>query len=159
MFTQVESDYLKSLINFYKKQGYDYYLAHTVTENYNNYDMCIYFSKEEIEASTDNTFNIKNAIVINIDSSSRNDNNNTSVHSRDIIVNSNYSGSLLVHSAEFIYTNAILGYTETSFCINPDILESGVSSYKLDLSSYIIIFLLVLILLYHYLHDLIKIHR
>ena len=159
MFTQVETDYLKSLINFYKKQGYDYYLAHTVTENYNNYDMCIYFSKEEIKASTDNTFSIKNAIVINIDSSGRNDNNNYSTSARDIISNSNYSGSLLVHPAEFIYTNAILDYEAVSFCINPDILESGVNSYNNNLFSLSILFLLTLILLYHFIHDLIRIHR
>lgn len=159
MLTQVESEYIKGLVNVYKSKGYEYYLSHTVTERNNDYDVRLYVSKEEILSTTDNTFNIKNAIVIDIDSSSRNDSNNSSVHSRDIIVNSNYSGALLVNSAEFIYTNASLGYEETSFCINPDILESGVNSYNNNLFSLSILFLLTLILLYHYLHDLIRIHR
>ena len=159
MFSQVEIDYIKSLVNVYRDKGYMYYLAHTVTERNNEYDICIYFSKEEIGASTDDIFNVKNALVINIDSSSRNDTNNSSIHSRDVLVNSNYSNTVRVNTAEFIYTNAVLSYTENMFCINPDILKSGVTSYDFSLQNNVIIVLLTVILLYHFIHDILRIHR
>lgn len=159
MFSQVEIDYIKSLVNVYRDKGYMYYLAHTVTERNNEYDICIYFSKEEIDASTDEIFNINNALVIYIDSSSRNDNNNSSIHTRDLISNSNFSGTVRVNTAEFIYTNAVCNYTETMFCINPDILQSGVTSYNSNLQNNVIIVLLTVILLYHFIYDIFRIHR
>lgn len=159
MFTQVEIDYLKSLINTYREQGYKYYLAHTVTERNNEYDIRLYVSKEEITATTDDIFSIKNAVVINIDSSSRNDSNNSSIHSRDVISNSNYNGVLTVHTAEFIYTNAVLDYSITTFCVNPDIMNSGVSSYNCHLISYAMLILVSVILLYMFIRDLLRFGR
>lgn len=74
MLSSVELEYVKSLISTYYAKGYKYYLCTTVTEtNYTttDYDICIYFSKEPIEAVTDNYFDIRNGIQIYIDSSSK----------------------------------------------------------------------------------------
>ncbi len=158
MFSQVEIDYIKSLVNVYKCRGYMYYLAHTVTERNNEYDICIYLSKEEIVASTDEIFKVNNGLVVYVDSSSRNDNNSSSIHSRDVLSNSNFSGTVRINTAEFIYTNSVCNYTETMFCINPDILQSGVTSYDSNLQSHVIIVLLTVILLYHFIHDILRIH-
>lgn len=76
MLTAVELEYVKSLISIYYSKGYKYYLITTVTEigsNASDYDLCIYFSKEPIEAITDNYFQVKNGIQIFIDSSSKRD--------------------------------------------------------------------------------------
>lgn len=159
MFTQVESDYIKSLINVYREQGYKYYLAHTVTERNNEYDIRLYISKEEIKATTDDIFDIQNAIVINIDSSSRNDNNSSSIHARDTIYNSNYSSVVTINKAEFIYTNAIVDYSSTMFCINPDIMNSGVTSYTGNVISYTLLIILFVIFLYTFVRDLLRFGR
>lgn len=74
MLTTNELDYVKALISTYYTKGYKYYLCTTVTELYNSdndYDLCIYFSKEPIEAVTDNYFDVKNGLQIYIDSSSK----------------------------------------------------------------------------------------
>lgn len=76
MLTAVELEYVKSLISTYYLKGYKYYLCTTVTEygtSNTDYDLCIYFSKEPIEAITDNYFEVKNGIQIYIDSSSKRD--------------------------------------------------------------------------------------
>lgn len=76
MLTAVELEYVKALISTYYAKGYKYYLCTTVTEFGNNasdYDICIYFSKEPIEAITDNYFEVKNGVQIYIDSSSKRD--------------------------------------------------------------------------------------
>lgn len=155
MFTAQESEYLKSLISVYQARGYKYYLAHTVTENYNDYDFYVYFSKEEITASTDENFVLHNAIFLKIDSSTRssyNDNNGT----RDILANNNFSGTVTVHTAEFVYTNAVLGYEQTLFPINPDLTKSGVTSYSNDSFSIILLVILTTILLFNFIRNIFR---
>lgn len=121
MFSVQEENYIKGLIASYYKHGYKYYLCHTVTESNNTYDFYIYFSKEEISAITSDTFELKNAVFMKVDSSQRNDNGyNGSTHSRDVIQDS-FSEIVNVHQAEFIYTNAVVNYKTDSIALNPDI--------------------------------------
>ena len=159
MFTAVENEYLKGLLNVYKEQGYKYYVAHTVTETDNNYDMYVYLSKEKITSSSPTTFNLAdNSIVIYIDSSSRNDNSyNPSIHTRDILYV--YSGELKVNLAEFIYTNAEVSYTLIDNSLNPDILLSGANSYDNKLFSYGLMFIVVSIFLYMFIKSILRLRR
>lgn len=159
MFTAQESDYLKGLLNVYKELGYKYYVAHTVTETNNNYDMYVYLSKDKITSSSPSDFNLSdNSIVIYIDSSSRNDNNyNPSVHTRDILYP--YSGSLHVHIAEFIYTNADVTYSLVGDSVNPDILLTGANNYDNKLFSYGLMFIVVSIFLYTFIKSILRIRR
>ena len=59
MLSSLESEYLKGLISVYKSKGYKYYIAHTVTETNNDYDVCIYLSKTEIKAIDQNILVLK----------------------------------------------------------------------------------------------------
>lgn len=159
MFTALENEYLKGLLNVYKEQGYKYYVAHTVTETDNYYDMYVYLSKDKITSSSPNRFNLSdNSIVIYIDSSSRNDNSyNSSTHSRDTLFV--YSGNLNVNLAEFIYTNAEVSYSLIDNSLNPDILLSGVNSYDNKLFSYGLMFIVVSIFLYMFIKSILRLRR
>lgn len=159
MFTSVELDYLKGLINTYAKQGYKYYVAHTITEINNDYDFCVYFSKEEITASNSNNFVIpSNSYVVYVDSSSRNDNSyNPSTGSRDTV--SLYEGDLRVNVAEFIYTNASLGYNVIDYPINPDLNYAGTTSLDTHLVNYSLLFICSSIFIYMFIKSILRIRR
>ncbi len=160
LFSQVEENYIKSLINTYKKQGYKYYITHTVTEQNNEYDIYLYISKEEIKAVTTNTFDVSKAIFIKIDSSARNDNNyNLSTHSRDYIVNSNLTTTVEVNQAEFIYTNAVCSYETTSGCLNPDLLLQGSNSISSLYLGIICIVVLIITFLYIFFTNILRIRK
>ncbi len=118
MFSQVEIEYLKGLVNVYRSKGYNYYLAHTITDNssINDYDMCVYFSKEKIESVTDNYFEVRNGIQLYVDSSSKGSYN---TNASDKV--SSFSKHIEIDPAEFIFTNAISEFSYTSTCLNPDI--------------------------------------
>lgn len=117
MLTSLEQEYIKSLISVYNRKGYKYYVCHTITETNNDYDVCIYFSKEEIESSSDNYFVVKEGIRIYIDSSSRSNYNYNSI---DEV--SYYNGSVIVDTSEFVYSNCTVKYALTSFPLNPDLM-------------------------------------
>lgn len=160
MFTQVEENYILALINSYKKDGYNYYLAHTVTETDNNYDIYIYFSKEEIVAISNNIFDLSNCICVRIDSSSRNDNSyNTSTHSRSSIINSNYSDVLTINQAEFIYTNAKCTYDKTSIVVNPDITMQSSNSLTSIHFMGMCVFVLVATFLYRFIINILRLRK
>lgn len=149
MLTQVEKDYLISLINTYKKQGYKHYMAHTVTENNNDYDICVYFSKNDIVAINDNYFDIgTNALKILINSSSR---SNYDSVDRDNV--SSFNGNVTIPEYEFIYTDAKAEYSISSLCVNPDItLDYGFR--QIDL---VLLFLVCIIFSYVFIKDLLNI--
>lgn len=128
MLTQIEIDYILSLINTYQKLGYKYYLCNTITDNDILYDMDIYFSRKEIKAVTSTTFDLIDALQIKIDSSNRNNSGyNQSLHSRDNLVNKSLTGIVTIDEAEFIYTNATIS-TEGSTLVNPDLLLNSADS-------------------------------
>ena len=108
MLTAVESEYIRGLISVYQLKGYKYYMCHTVTENNNNYDACIYFSKDEIMAIDNNIFSVSSGVKIYIDSSSRSYNYQTGYNDspRTLIADNSFNGNVNVNVAEFVYTNA-----------------------------------------------------
>lgn len=117
MLSQVELEYIKALINTYYAKGYKYYMCHTISDNSNNdYDMCIYFSKDKIEALNDNYFSVEKGIRIYIDSSSKSTYN---YNASDTV--SSFNNNVTVDEAEFIYTNAISIYSYNTICLNPDV--------------------------------------
>lgn len=148
MFTSVESDFIKAFVNSYYNAGYKQYIVHTITESDNDYDMCFVFSKNEIEAISDNNFVVSEGIIIYIDSSSRNDRNNSSIHSREDIHRISFSGSYQINIAEFVYTNAHFDYDVSSILLNGDILESNTYNKEIHTLSFLTLFILVLIFLY-----------
>lgn len=159
MFSEVETNYILSLINTYQCNGYHYYLCHTITENNNNYDICIYFSEKEIQAISSNMFDLTNAICIKIDSSSRNDNSyNPSTHSREYVENSNLTDVIEVNRAEFVYTNAVFNTSASTF-VNPDLLLNASTSYSSYLLSSATIFLLGSIFLYMFFKSILRIKK
>lgn len=156
MFSAVEESYLKGLIESYRNQGYRYYLAHTVTETNNNYDMYVYFSKKEIKAITSTMFDMTNAVCLRVDSSSRNDNSyNGSTHSRIDIFNSSYSNVLSVNQAEFIYTNAEISYTSSNIVVQPDIEYSVIGST----TDFAILFVLIISFLFTFVLTILRLKR
>lgn len=160
MFTQAEENYIKALINTYKKQGYNYYLCHTITETNNNYDICLYVSKEEIKSISSSVFDLTNAIGIYIDSSQRNDNAyNPSIHSRDLMFDGNITTIVNVNDAEFIYTNAIYTYSETSTVVNPDLLVQGSESVEMFNMIAVIELVLIITFIYTFFANILRIRK
>lgn len=159
MFSAVEENYLKGLISSYYKKGYKFYVCHTITENNNEYDVAVYFSKNEIVASTPLTFDISNGVYIKIDSSSRYSYNDSSNIYKSLLVDGNYNNILSVDKAEFIYTNAKTTYAETSLPINPDINYNTSNSYSNIYSYSIIICLITVLFLYIFIRDLLRFGR
>lgn len=159
MFNQQEIDYILSLINTYRRQGYKYYVCHTITEDNNNSDIRVYFSKKEIKAVTSTTFDISEGIEIEIDSSSRNDNSyNSSIHSRNIIVSSNLTKIVNVHQAEFIYTNAVVSSSSVTI-INPDLRLNSASNYDNTLLLASVLFMCCSIFLYLFFKSIFRLRR
>lgn len=159
MFSQQEIDYILSLINTYRRLGYQYYMCHTVTEDNNVYDICIYFSQKEIKAVTSTTFDLSNAIQINIDSSSRNDNSyNGSTHSRDTLVSSNLTKIINVNAAEFIYTNATVSNSAITL-VNSDLTLNNASNYQDTLLLATNLFMCSVIFLYLFFKSILRLKR
>lgn len=159
MFTTVENEYLRGLLNVYYEKGYKNYIAHTVTETDNNYDFYVYLSKDKITANSSHDFVLSdNSIVIYVDSSARSTSGyNPSNSSRDLV--SFFSGDLHVHIAEFIYTNANFSYSLINEPINPDILMSGVNSYDNKIFSFGLMFVVVSLFLYMFIKSILRIRR
>lgn len=160
MFSQVEENYIKSLINTYLKEGYKYYVCHTVTETDNTYDVYIYFSKEEIKAISQETFDITNGIYIQFDSSSRNDNSyNSSTHSRIRVVNESVTDIVSINQAEFIYTNAVYEYSTANTIVNPDLMLQSSDSYLSIIFMYVCIAILVITFLYTFFTNVLRVRK
>ncbi|MCI8999560.1 MAG: hypothetical protein HFJ26_01170 [Clostridia bacterium] len=155
MLSSLESEYLKGLISTYKLKGYGYYLAHTVTENNNDYDVCVYFSKSKIKAIDQNIFSIENGLKIYIDSSSRS--YNTSYNTpRVVLADNNFNATISVNVAEFVYTNSILGYSEETYVLNPDIIKSGSTNYETDCFGIVVVVLICSFLLFSFLRSILR---
>jgi hypothetical protein len=146
MLTIQEQQYFKSLIDTYKKEGYDYYVLATDrpgTLNY-QYEFVVYFSKTIIIANSRGEFEITNGIKINIDSTLRNVNTNN-----DLIYNQEqYSGTLIIPGAEFIYTNAVTTYLATTSMYSPDLfLGEGVNyTHEIYIQGFIFTFICAIII-------------
>ena len=160
MFTSVEESYLKGLINNYFKQGYKYYVCHTVTETDNDYDVYLYLSKEEIIAITSTSFDITHGVFIMLDSSSRNDNTyNPSTGYRLIVSNSDYTDILSVNKAEFIYSNAEVDYDVTTLSAPADILINNSDTLNGLHLNILCCFILTITFLYTFLSNILRLKR
>ena len=148
MLSSTELEYVKALINSYYAKGYTNYVVHTVTENNNDYDICIYLSKTEIESVTDNYFSIDDGLQIYIDSSGK---SNYSTNRRDSV--SRFDGYVTIDQAEFIYTNAISEYSLVNIPLNPNLTID----YKQRIIDVFIIAILIIIFLYIFIRDLFQI--
>lgn len=159
MFSALEESYIKSLINTYKKEGYSYYVVHTVNETDNEYDFYIYFSKDEIVFSDSYTFELSdNSLMLKVDSSSRNDNSyNSSTGHRDLVFYE--SGTISVNIAEFIYTNANYNHSLIVHSLNPDIMNSGLDSYNNNLISLSLLFICSSIFMFMFVKSLLRLRR
>lgn len=152
MLSVQEEDYVRSIINTYKKQGYDYYLCYTNSDSNVSIDIYLYFSKEEIKALDNNIFSIKNGINVNIDTSYRyNDKPNVLTMFKDIENN-----TIVIDKTEYVYSNCSYNYNAATDVIYPDILLSQGDSFN---SMYLVNFLLISIFLYLFVKSILRIRR
>ncbi len=147
-------NYCVGLINRYKQEGYKNYLLHTISDN-DDYDLCLYLSKDDIVAVNDNVFLLSDlTIQININTTSLN-NSIGDVFSRDILFVT--SGEKDIDINEVVYTNAKVNYNLLDYTINPDLLVSSSDSSNSNTYSLVIIFLLCSIFLYIFIKSLLRI--
>lgn len=137
MFTQQELDFIKALVESMRGQGYDYYIARTVTEDNNSYDVEIVFSTVEIRATGLYGFADCDGVIYRLDSSSGRSDLNTK------LTVSNFSGSYTVPSREFVYTNA----TFQGGTIQPDIRQLGGKASEGTQAVFFVSVLLVLVII------------
>lgn len=152
MLSVQEQDYVRSIINTYKKQGYDYYLCYTNSDTTIATDIYLYFSKEEIKVLDKNIVSIKNGIQINIDTSYRyND------HPNVLALYTNVpNDTVVIDRTEYVYSNCSYNYKATTDVIYPDILLSQGDSFN---SMYLVNFLLISIFLYMFVKSILRIRR
>lgn len=152
MLSMQEQDYVISIINTYKKQGYDYYLCYTNSNSDVATDIYLYFSKEEIKALDKNMFSIKNGIQICIDTSYR-----YNEHPNVLTMFKNVENDVVViDRTEYVYSNCSYNYNATTDVIYPDILLSEGNSFN---SMYLVNFLLISIFLYMFIKSILRIRR
>lgn len=100
-------------------------------------------------------FSVKNGLKIYIDSSSRS--YNTSYNTpRILIADNNFNSSFNINVAEFVYTNAVLSYSEETTALNPDILKTGVTSYDSDCFGIIVVVLICSFMLFNFLRVILR---
>lgn len=160
MFSSLEEDFILSIIQTYAKDGYKYYMAHTITENNNNYDICLYLSKKDITAYDNYTYLIENGLCIYIDSSPRNDNGyNLSTHERIILSNNNVNNMVYINNAEFVYSNSNLNYKYTSDIVQPDLLLNSANSYFDKECMSVGVIFIIIFFLYIFIKDILRVGR
>lgn len=150
MLTTQEIEYIKCLLPVYYKYGYKNYVCHTLTNNYEDFDIYLYLSKDSIVSDNKNQFIFtNNSILLKIDSSSRNESNYIP-NIDDTTELSIFEGVLNIDVAEFVYTNANTTYSNTKIPLNPDI-----NYMNYDSNNYILIFAFVCVLAIQFLYNFI----
>ncbi len=152
MLSVQEENYVRSIINTYKKQGYDYYLCQSNNDTNVATDIYLYFSKEEIKALDKNIFVIKNGIQINIDTSYRYNDKPDVLHIRNGIAND----TIVIDTTEYVYSNCVYDYKPMVDVVYPDLLLSNSDSFN---SMYMVNFLLISIFLYMFIKSVLRIRR
>lgn len=117
MFSAQELEWLKALIETMRGKGYKYYVAQTVTENNNDSDVIVVFSKEPITSNGLYSFTVTNGVMYTLDSSGYSAYQGGDARTKV----STYSGRLNIADTEFVYTNA----ESTGTSIQPDIRYTG----------------------------------
>lgn len=122
MFTAVEMDYVSSLVEQMRGQGYLYYIARTVTESGNNYDCELIFSKEEITANGLYSYRVTNGVRYRVDSSGYTiGSGGLGGNNGPRVSVATYSGTYTFQDTEFCYTNA----TFSGYSVQPDLRLKG----------------------------------
>ena len=92
MFSAQETQWLQSIIEAMHNQGYKYYLARTVTENNNEYDVLVVFSESPIIGNGLYSYKIVDGVVYSFDSSGyssyNNNNARVAVSSFNVLIRS-----------------------------------------------------------------------
>lgn len=108
MLSAVEMDYVSGLVEQMRGQGYGYYIARTVTESGNVYDVECIFSKEEITANSTTSFTVPaDAVRYRIDSSGYTIGGSSySQNDGPRVERTTFSGTYSFADTEFAYSNA-----------------------------------------------------
>lgn len=109
MLSAVEMDYVSGLVEQMRGQGYEYYIARTVTENNVRWDAEVVFSKEEITATSTTRFTVPaESVRYRIDSSGFTIGGSSWGDSNDgpRVEMTSISGTYSFEDTEFAYSNA-----------------------------------------------------
>lgn len=117
MFSAQETQWLQSIIEAMHNQGYKYYLARTVTENNNEYDVLVVFSESPIIGNGLYSYKIVDGVVYSFDSSGYSSYNNNNAR----VAVSSFNGTYSVAQYEHVYTNAEF----SGATLQPDIRSLG----------------------------------
>lgn len=117
MFTQTELDWVKALVETMRGKGYKYYVAQTVTENNNDIDVIVVFSKKSIGGDGLYRYTISEGVRYSLDSNGFSSYSGGGVRTT---VDS-FSGVLDISNTEFVYTNAEF----SGSTIQPDLRTTG----------------------------------
>ena len=154
MLSVQELEYVTSLINTYKFQGYKYYLCSTNSDTSNLTDIYLYLSKKEIKAINNSIFTIDNGIVVKIDDSYRYNEKNKVL----TIENSVVGNVFTIDEYEYVYTNCKYDTTETTI-VYPDMLLSNSSNFDTITFYGITSFMIISIFLYLFTKSILRIRR
>ena len=137
MFSAVEIQYLQALVETMRGQGYKYYIARTVTESGNDFDLEVVFSAKEITAAGMYQYQVRDGVRYRVDSSGSSTNNRSA--RVDVgTANGNYSVPVWEH----VYTNAVFDGS----ILQPDVRELGGVTHEWQGAVPLLLALLVLVL-------------
>lgn len=121
MLSDIQLTYAQSLINTYRRSGYnDYILVEATRSTQNNqpYNMFLYLTKGKFTAQSVNSFEADDSVLrVSIDTSSYSTTNNDSMLKYEILNNT------LVTLQDYYATYTNAEYTETAIYRQPDLLE------------------------------------
>lgn len=141
MFSAQELEWIEALIETMRGKGYKYYVAHTVTENNNDADAVVVFSKEPVVGNGLYSFTVSEGVRYTLDSSGyssyQGGGARTAVDA--------YSGRLNVADTEFVYTNA--QYAGST--LQPDIRMTGGVAYESTQTATILVAMLLLFVVFY----------
>ena len=137
MFTTAEEQWLKALIETMRGKGYKSYVAYTVTENNNDTDVIVIFSKETITGTGLYSFTVTDGVMYSFDSSGYSTYNGSEARTSV----GTFSGNLSVDQYEHVYTNAEFNGTT----LQPDIRLTGGAAYETNQASFYILVLFFLV--------------
>ncbi|HIU35414.1 MAG TPA: hypothetical protein IAC53_02240, partial [Candidatus Fimenecus excrementigallinarum] len=124
MFNEAQQTIIEALVPTMRKEGYTYYVAYTYTntsswsDDSNQPDLYLVFSREEITASSAYRFSVPAGSVRYICRSDNYSRYDDSVNSPRIASES-FSGWLSINVYEHVYTNASF----TGSTLQPDVLK------------------------------------
>ena len=153
MFSTAQDAYVRNVVEVMRIKGYEHYVARTVTETGNNYDLDIVFSKTSITGSSMTSYIISSGIRYQVDTSAY----SASAGSHARVVTGTYNGTYTVPVYEFVYSNASFS---SSTAVQPDVrFLSGVQSENtLNISMLVMFgfFAVVTVLILNFTSNLLK---